>query len=295
MDRVRIGNTFRVIRMELHLRQADVAARAGVSQQTVSSIERGRFGALSVDVLDQVAQVLQADLAVALRWRGSKLARLLDRRHAWLENQVVAALAAAGWEVVPEESFNRFGERGSVDVLGWHAESRALAIIEIKTEIVDLQELLRVLDMKARVVPRVVSETRNWRPTGVAAVVVLPSSNAQRRSVASHAALLDAALPARTREVGRWLERPVGGLRGIWFFPCTPGQSVMEQLRASRRVRLARKGAPRPKSTPAGAQRCPNRPATWPQVTDSVRSRPRNAAQAAFGERPAVLDPDPLP
>jgi hypothetical protein len=94
--------------------------------------------------------------------------------------------------------------------------------VEIKTELVDLQETVRTLDMKARVVPEVVRRSRGWRPVAVASVLVLPEANVHRRAVAAHAALLSAALPARTVVVKRWLESPSGCLRGIWFFPNTP-------------------------------------------------------------------------
>jgi len=214
----------------------------------VSSIERGLLGPRSVDALDRVAEALQADLSVTVRWRGPKLARLLDRRHAHLQNQVVAALGAAGWAAIPEEPFNHYGDRGSVDILAWRPDARALLLVEIKTEIVDLQDLLRTLEMKARVVPSLVPRSHGWRPAHVAVVVVLPSTNTHRRAVATYAALLGASLPARTREVRAWIEQPCGALHGIWFFPCTPGESATEQLRATRRVRQGRTGSGRSKA-----------------------------------------------
>ncbi len=250
LDSVKIGGSFRAVRLELHLRQADVGARAGVSQQAISSIERGLLGSIDVGTLDRVAQALQADLAVTLRWRGPTLARLLDRRHAALQNAVVADLRAAGWEVVVEESYNHFGERGSVDILARHTLLSALLIVEVKTQIVDLQDLLRTLGMKERLVPELVRRSRGWQDRSVASVVVLPSSNSHRRAVAAHSALLDAALPARPREVRSWLAAPAGTLRGIWFFPCTPGESGMGSVRAQRRVRPGRKTSPTRQTVP---------------------------------------------
>jgi transcriptional regulator with XRE-family HTH domain len=55
VDRIKLGNTFRAIRLELGLRQADLALRADVSQATISMIERGKFGAVTADKLDRVA------------------------------------------------------------------------------------------------------------------------------------------------------------------------------------------------------------------------------------------------
>jgi transcriptional regulator with XRE-family HTH domain len=236
VDRVKIGNTFRAIRVELRLRQADVAARAGVSQQIVSAVERGMIGPMPTAKLDRVASALQADLDLTLRWRGPKLARLLDRRHSALQNAVVAELTAAGWQTSAEESFNHFGDRGSVDVLGWLPGARALLIVEIKTEIVDLQDMLHAIDVKERVVPGHVRRSRKWQPLATATVVVLPGTSTHRRAAATHAALLSASLPARTDQIRDWIRRPIGDLRGLWFFPCTPGTSVVEAARATRRV-----------------------------------------------------------
>jgi transcriptional regulator with XRE-family HTH domain len=242
VDRVRIGNTFRAIRLELHLRQADVGARAGVSQQTVSDIECGRFGCLSVDTYCRIAGVLDADIPLAPRWRGSNLDRILDRRHALLQNRTVQLLTALGWQVHTEESFNHYGERGSVDILGWRPDSRSLLIVEIKSEIASLEETLRVLDMKRRVVPVVMRKDRNWEARYVAAVLVLPDATTHRNLIRRHEALVSASLPKRGWDVRHWLADPAGHLRGLTFLPNTGGGGAMRKVPSSRRVRRTVKG-----------------------------------------------------
>jgi transcriptional regulator with XRE-family HTH domain len=236
MDAVRLGSTFRAIRLELRLRQLDVAARAGVCQQTVSNIERGRLGGLSIETLSSIAEAVGADLTVLVRWRGPKLARLLDRRHAHLQDRVAAILIASGWEVLAEETFNHYGERGSVDLVGWRTDRRALLIVEIKSELVDLQETIRTLGVKTRVVPKAIRQSRGWAADAVASVLVLPDAHVHRSVVARHSALLAAALPARTRAVRDWLADPVGSLKGIWFLPNTPPGSAAPRLTCTRRV-----------------------------------------------------------
>jgi transcriptional regulator with XRE-family HTH domain len=244
MDRVRVGNTFRAIRVELRLRQADVAARAGVSQQTVSDVECGRFGGLSVDTYVRVAEVLDADVALTPRWRGPKLDRLLDRRHALLQNGTVEALLGLGWEVLTELSFSHFGERGSVDVVGWQPDVRALLLVEVKSEITDLEETLRRLDVKARVCPTVLRRERGWRPAMIAAVLVLPDATTHRDLIRRHAALVAASLPTRAWVVRRWLAAPRGDLRGVWFLRNTGRGGAMRKVEPGRRVRAGGK-APR--------------------------------------------------
>jgi transcriptional regulator with XRE-family HTH domain len=278
VNRVHIGTTFRAIRLELRLRQADIAVRAGISQQTVSRVERGRFGPVSTDVLEAIAEAIEADLTLGLKWRGPKLARLLDRRHARLQDRVVRLLSDPGWEVRVEESFNHFGDRGSVDILAWRADRRALLIVEIKTELVDLQETVRTLDMKARVVPTVVRAAYGWAPATIAAVLVLPDANIHRAAVARHAAMLAAALPARTREVRRWIEEPSGTLRGIWFLANTHRESVMQNQGCTQRVSRRRNI---PRGTGARAVERPMSVEMGRDVATRTAAKPNPAASSS--------------
>ena len=242
MDRVKVGNTFRAIRVELRLRQIDVAERAGVSQQTVSCLECGQFGGLSIDTFARVAEALGADVQLAPRWRGSKLDRLLDRRHSLLANRVAELLTSQGWEVRTETSFNQFGDRGAVDILAWLPREHALLIGEIKTELTDLQETLRVLDMKRRVVPGVVRREYHWTARSVATVLVMPDATAHRTLVVEHAALVAASLPARTVALRQWLAAPAGDMSGVWFLRDTSQGGAKWRVLASKRVRRASKG-----------------------------------------------------
>jgi transcriptional regulator with XRE-family HTH domain len=268
LDRVKIGNTFRAIRVDMRLRQRDVAERAGVSQQTVSKIERGRFGDLSIDAYCRVAAAIDADIALAPRWRGPKLDRILDRRHVLLQNGVVELLTSLGWEVRTEFSFNCYGDRGDVDILAWSPGARALLIIEIKTEITDLQATLRVLNMKRRVVPDVVAGELGWRGVCVATVLALPGATTHRALVERHSALVSASLPRRTVSVRRWLAAPLGDLRGVWFLPDTSPGGAKLRLVSSGRVRAA-------DSARLGTDARPNRAQPAPVRASTVRpSRP---------------------
>jgi transcriptional regulator with XRE-family HTH domain len=237
VDRVRIGNTFRVIRVELRLRQADVAERSGVSQQTVSDVECGRFGTLSVDTFCRIAATLDADVSLAPHWRGPRLDRIRDQRHAFLQNKTVELLSQLGWQVSTERSFNRYGDRGSVDILGWQPESRTLLIVEIKSEITSLEETLRVLDVKRRVVPIVARAEWGMDSSHVAAVLVMPDASTHRDLVRRHSALIKAALPKHGWDVRHWLAEPSGSLSGLMFLRHTGEGGAMRNATPSRRVR----------------------------------------------------------
>lgn len=262
MDRVKIGNTFRVIRVELCLRQTDVAERAGVAQQTVSDLECGRFGTLSVDTYCQIAAALDADIPLAPHWRGPRLDRIRDQRHAVLQNRMVSMLAGMGWQVGTERSFNRYGDRGSVDVLGWRPESRTLLIVEIKSQITSLEETLRTLDVKWRVVPTVARTEWGLDAIQVATVLAMPDASTHRDLVRRHAALVSGALPGHGWDVRHWLAAPAGDLRGVMFLRDTDGGGAMRNVTPSRRVRRARLRGPEPVGHPNHAPNGRSSPAS---------------------------------
>jgi transcriptional regulator with XRE-family HTH domain len=204
------------------LSQADVAVRARVSQSTVSKIERGRSGSLSLEVVAAAASALEADVQLQVRWRGCQLDRLLDARHSRLVGLVCAALVDRGWSVEVEYTFNHYGDRGSVDVIAWRADRAVLLVIEVKTRIVDVQDLLASMHKKRRVVPLVWRSERKWGPAVVGSILVLPDATVHRSVVARHSTIFDLSLPHRTRDVSRWLARPDTALSAIWFVRDSP-------------------------------------------------------------------------
>jgi transcriptional regulator with XRE-family HTH domain len=217
MDDIRLGAVVRAVRRGLGLTQGELGRRAKVSQQLVSLIERGQLELVNIGKARAVARVLEIRVDIVPQWRGAAVDRLLDADHAWLVNAVVAELRALGWEVAVEWSFNHFGERGSVDVIGWREDTRTLLIVEVKSVLADSQHLLSTLDRYVRIAATLLPGERGWRPARVARVVVLPDRAAARASVARLGATFDAALPARTRDVRRWLRSPSGPLAGILF------------------------------------------------------------------------------
>src|SRR2546425_7735031 len=84
------------------------------------------------------------------------MGRLVNSRHSAMHEGFARLLGALpGWTFDPEVSFSYFGERGVIDVLGWHPEAATILVIELKTEIVDVQELMGTMDRRGRVAPRV--------------------------------------------------------------------------------------------------------------------------------------------
>jgi transcriptional regulator with XRE-family HTH domain len=142
MDPVRLGHSFRALRLNRRWRQVDVGAKAGISASEISRIELGRVDRVSVGALRRVAESLDASLDVRLRWNGEGLDRLLDQAHAGLVDQLVVRLRAAGWIADVEVSFSIRGERGSIDVLGFHPATGIVLVTEVKSVVPDSQRRL---------------------------------------------------------------------------------------------------------------------------------------------------------
>jgi Holliday junction resolvase-like predicted endonuclease len=155
-------------------------------------------------------------LSVRILFQGEGLDRLRDRRHAALVERMVKRLRADGWEVATEVSFNHFGERGSIDILAYHAATRTLLVVEVKSVVPDVSGSLATLDRKVRLA-RELAQARGWDPRTVARLLVLPEESTVRRRVAAHDATFANAFPARNIEVNRWLRAPVGALSGLIF------------------------------------------------------------------------------
>src|SRR5690242_19183291 len=162
MDSQRLGRVLRSIRLAEGKSQRQVATDAGCSQTVYSRVERGVLGTVTIRMLDRITSSLGADLAFDLRYRGGRADRLADRLHAAIVELVVGTLDRAGWATVIEFSFNVYGERGSVDVLGWHAATRTLLIVEVKSRFTDLQEMLLSLGRKLRLVPDEARRELGW-------------------------------------------------------------------------------------------------------------------------------------
>ncbi len=208
-----------------------------MSRQCVSLLECGHVGSLSVRTARAIAAAAGIDLPFAPRGHGAQLDRLFDEEHSSMVDLVVRRLAAAGWEAMVEFSFNDYGDRGSVDVLAWHAERRALLVVETKSRLANLQETCRSLDIKARVVPRLVAQSRGWRPSVVGVVLVVQESTRERAAVARREAIFSTSFPGRTLEIRRWMRRPETPLRGLWFLRLANTSCAKRRSAAGTRVR----------------------------------------------------------
>jgi transcriptional regulator with XRE-family HTH domain len=226
----------RAARVKRGWRQRDLARAVHVSDATISRVERGHLDAVSLGTLRKIALGLDIRVELLPRSRSASVDRLVNALHAELAESVVRWLDTfGGWVVRPEVSFSRFGERGIVDLLAWHPDRRALLVIELKSAIIDVGELLGTLDRKIRNAWEI-GRGLGWDPVTVACVLIVAEGPTNRRRVEAHAATFRASLPDRIVRFRRWLQSPTSDLRALVFFADRHQGQVIQRFDHRQRV-----------------------------------------------------------
>lgn len=119
-----------------------------------------------------------------------------------------------------------------IDILAFHPGRRALLVIEIKTDIVDVQDLVGSVDRKRRLASRIARE-RGWGEAVSTSVwVVVEDARANRRCVDAHRSMLRRAFPDDGRTVRGWLRSPDRPIAALSFVPISrPGTANAEPAR----------------------------------------------------------------
>ena len=251
MDDQRVGTIVRSIRLKKRWRQADLAKVAGVSPTTISRIERGHVDQLSLETIRKVARALDVRVDLVARWRAGDLDRLLNARHSKL-HEVVARMfrhELPAWALRPETSFAIFAERGVIDILAWHPGRQALLVIELKTDIVDVNDLVGTVDRKRRLAAKVAAEF-GWVPETVSVWVIVADGRTNRARIAVHTAMLRAAFPTDGRSIRGWLRDPARAVSALSIWHNDHGENVKADAVPVRRVRRPRptSGRARPRT-----------------------------------------------
>jgi transcriptional regulator with XRE-family HTH domain len=233
VDGARFASSIRALRQHRGWRQDDLAREAGVSRAVVAAIEQGRGDRVTLRTLGRIADALGSRVTCRIEWRGDALDRLIDADHAALVEQIVRRLTRLGWTCATEVSFNVFGERGSIDVLGTHSAG-AILVVEAKTSIPDVGRMLMTLDRKRRLAPRLATE-RGVAARYVGRLLVVRDSGTSRRRVTMHASTFASAFPLRGPAMTHWLRGPEGEAAGIWFLPLDAHAVVKRRSRVRRR------------------------------------------------------------
>jgi len=256
MDDQRVGSAIRSVRLKRRWRQIDLARAAGVSRSTVSRIEHGHLDQLSLETIRSVARALDVRVDLVGRWRAGDLDRLLNARHSRLHELVARMFRddLPAWTLRPETSFAIYGERGVIDILAWHAGHGALLVIELKTDIVDVNDLVGTVDRKRRLAAQVAADF-GWVPATVSVWVIVADGRTNRARIAVHNAMLRAAFPTDGRSMRGWLRDPARAASALSIWHNDHGENVKADGAPIRRVRRPRptSGRARPRTNTGGS------------------------------------------
>jgi transcriptional regulator with XRE-family HTH domain len=215
VDLGRAGRSLREIRRHKGWTLERAAAEADLSRATAGRIEAGRHD--SARALTAYARGLGADVSIYVRWHGGDLDRLLNRRHAAMHEQMARLWPGLpSWTAVPEVTFSVFGERGVVDWVAWHAETGTLLLVELKTELVDINDLLSTANRRTRLA-RQIAEPYGWAPRRVAYWLAIEDDRTNRRHLTRYSTVLRSAFPDDGHTIRRWLREPDRPLRCLSF------------------------------------------------------------------------------
>jgi transcriptional regulator with XRE-family HTH domain len=218
MDDQRFGAAIRALRKRRRLSQRQLAGLGNVSQTTVSRVQRGHVGSLSLTMVRELVAQLDVRLDLDPRWRSGDLERLLNARHSALHEAVAMHLSAfPGWVFRPEVSFSIYGKRGVIDILAFHERRLALVVIELKTRIVDVNELVGVMDRRERLSTQIAARF-GWQAETVSVWVIVLADRTNRRRIEMHRSMLRAAFPQDGRAMEGWLRNPRGSVRALSFW-----------------------------------------------------------------------------
>jgi transcriptional regulator with XRE-family HTH domain len=260
MHEARVGRVAQAVRRHLRLRQADVAARAGVDRSTVSLLERGESQRLTLGTIRRCLDAIDVRLELRAAWHGPELDRLLDEDHANLQSAWADRLRRWNWQVWTEVSYSRYGERGRVDLLAWHATLGILLVTEVKTVLADAQEALGTLDAKARLGPFLAHQLGLPRPRAFVPAFVFREAMTTRRRVQRLAPLF-ARFELRGGAAVSWLRHPgAAAPAGLLIFSAAnqgrtrgPGWRRVRARRAQSSVEASSTHARTPEKTTTAA------------------------------------------
>ncbi len=277
MEDAQLGARIKAVRVKLRRTQANVARQARVRPIDISHLERGALDDVPLPMMRRIASALGMWIELKPKWQGIELDRLASGAHDSLQRAVIERFARlSGWLAVPEVTYSIFGERGAIDVLAWHDATHSLLVIELKTVVVDVGEVVRTMDQRRRLATEIAAG-RGWHATSTSTWQVLTDTRTNRRHVEQHAALLRRPGTIDGQAMRAWLRQPSGAVSALSSMTA-PSAIIRSRVRPTKQEQayaLTRADAPAMAHAPpkAGASSL-TRPA-------DRRPRPRAAHRAA--------------
>lgn len=186
MHAIATGRLLRMLRIRKNWRQSDVGEKAELSPAVIGRHESGVIGSLTA--IERHAAVFRMRVDVRLIGRAGELVRLADEEHAAIVETLAAWFRSVGFAVEAEASFSEWGERGRIDLLAFDPRTGTLIIVEVKTQLLDLQDLFGALNVKERLAATV-AQRRGWIVRRRVSVLAVAATTANRDIVRSHPSL----------------------------------------------------------------------------------------------------------
>jgi transcriptional regulator with XRE-family HTH domain len=177
------------------LSQAEVARRAGISQPSLSELERERGGSSSLEVWAVVAAAVGRRFAAFLEMApGADLPR--DHEHLKRQRLVIETARRGGWRPQFEVAIDPLATRSrSIDVVLTRRATNEMVIVEVWDWLADVGDAIRSSDAKVASVRRKVAGRPETPPT-ITELWVLRGTHRNRQLVRDFAAIFDVRFPA---------------------------------------------------------------------------------------------------
>jgi transcriptional regulator with XRE-family HTH domain len=216
--------------------QAEVAHRAGVSQATVSLVERN----ILPDLTFRTAGLLLDALGARVRFVGDlpplgDRERQRDPAHARCVAHIRRHLERAGWHVRTEVESGDGRGRGWIDIIAFHPAERVLLVIEVKTQIDDVGGIERTLARYERGA-WTAARSYGWRPRSELGCLLLLSTESVEAALRFNRDSIDQTYAIRAERLSELIANPKDppprGARGLALVD--PGSRRQRWLRPAR-------------------------------------------------------------
>ena len=204
----RLGAEIRATRRRLRATQAQLGRRVGIAQSTVSLLERGRGGTLSIDLWQRVFLALGRRLdAIAGR---DPEAETSDAGHLAIQELVLRLGRRAGYDRSFELPTRPSDASRSTDVGLRDDARRTMILVECWNTIGDMGAAARATSRKLAEAEALAVATGGERPFSVRGVWVVRASARNRALVARYPEIFAARFPGSS---ARWAETLTRGAR----------------------------------------------------------------------------------
>jgi HTH-type transcriptional regulator/antitoxin HipB len=213
----RLGRELRASRTRRRITQAQLGARVGLSQSTISELERGEGGSLSLDTLQRVAGALGRNLGIDLGRDAA--AEPADAGHLAIQELALRLGRAVGYEGTFELAGARPGSPYSTDVGLVSRKMGRLLLIECVNTFGDVGASVRSSDRKRQEALEYAIALGGERALDVHTCWIVRATRRNRDLVARYPELFSARFPGSSAGWVRALtlgERPPSAAGLVW-------------------------------------------------------------------------------